>query len=448
MISRIIYEGNIVMFHLQPTPTYSTDSDSPAETIVPRKSSWFKRALLFAGPGLLVSVGYMDPGNWATAIEAGSHYGYQLLYVIILASVVGMFIQCLCTRLAIATGKNLAQLCGERYSNKTRYLLWFLAELSIIATDIAEVLGTALALHLLFNLPLIWAIILTIFDTFLVLALQGSHFRRVEAIVLSLVFSIALCFTVELFIIKPFWPDVWSGLHPNLSALSDQTYLYLAIGIIGATIMPHNLYLHSAIIQTRRTNADEKHPGKLLRAAKWDTVLSLSLALLVNSAILILASAAFHHTGNTTVTDIAEAYHLLTPLFGGAMASLLFAIALLAAGQSSTFTGTIAGQVILDGFLHKQIPYWLRRFITRTLALIPALIGIMILGDKGVGTLLVASQVVLSLQLPFALWPLIRMTNNASLMHGLHNKPLIQYLSWGIFMVITIANIALLWTLL
>lgn len=426
------------------TSTYSANDVATSGGSVSIKLSWFKRIILFAGPGLLVSVGYMDPGNWATAIEAGSRYGYQLLYIVLLASIVGMFVQCLCTRLAIATGKNLAELCGERYPKKTRYVLWFLAELSIIATDIAEVLGTALALHLLFNLPLLWAIVLTIFDTFLVLALQGNHFRRIETIILSLVFSIALCFTVELFIIKPYWPDVWAGFQPHPSAFSDSTYLYLAIGIIGATIMPHNLYLHSAIIQTRRTEENIKKPIKLLRAAKWDTILSLSLALLVNSAILILASAAFHHTGNTHVTDIADAYHLLTPLFGGVVASLLFAIALLAAGQSSTFTGTIAGQVVLDGFLHKTIPYWQRRFITRVLALVPALLGILILGDQGVGTLLVASQVVLSLQLPFALWPLIKMTSDTQLMHGLQINHKMRVISWGIFAIIVMANIALL----
>lgn len=426
-----------------PTPTQT------GETVSRQSSSWLKRGLLFAGPGLLVSVGYMDPGNWATAIEAGSRYGYQLLYIVVFASLIGMFAQCLCSRLAIATGKDLAQLCSERYPGKTRYGLWFLAELSIIATDIAEVLGAALAFHLLFNIPLLIAIVLTMFSTFFVLYLQGKNYRRVEAIILGLVLSITLCFTIELFIIQPYWPEVATGLQPNISALfSDQTYLYLAIGIIGATVMPHNLYLHSSVIQTRNTSTDLTMKQRTLRAAKVDTLFSLSLALLVNGAILILAATAFHQSGNTNVTDIAQAYHLLTPLVEGAAASLLFAIALLASGQSSTFTGTIAGQVILDGFLHKKIPYWQRRLITRALAIIPAFIGILILGDAGVGTLLVLSQVVLSLQLPFALWPLIQMTNDATLMQGFHNTPFVRYCAWGIFILIVIANAMLLWTLL
>lgn len=432
------------MFKLPKIATAPFCPSAVEQTItIPPQANWLKRAILFAGPGLLVAVGYMDPGNWATAIEAGSRYGYQLLYIVVLASLVGMFTQCLCSRLAIATGKDLAQLCSERYPKGTRYLLWFLAELSIIATDIAEVLGAALAFHLLFNLPLLWAIVLTIFDTFIVLALQGANFRRVEAIVLGLVLSISACFAVELFIIKPVWPDVFAGLTPSISAFSDQTYLYLAIGIIGATVMPHNLYLHTSVIQTRSKLQDLAGKQKTIRAAKLDTIISLALALLVNSAILILASSAFHHTGNTEVADIAEAYHLLTPLVGGTLASFLFAIALLAAGQSSTFTGTIAGQVVMDGFLHKRIPCWQRRLITRTLALIPAFIGIMVLGDKGVGPLLVLSQVILTLQLPFALWPLIKMTSDASLMKGLQNTTLVKYSAWGIFALIAIANILL-----
>lgn len=250
----IIYDAGklIMMFRLPKTATAPFCPSAVEQSVtVPAQSSWLKRAVLFAGPGLLVSVGYMDPGNWATAIEAGSRYGYQLLYVVVLASIVGMFTQCLCSRLAIATGKDLAQLCSERYPKRTRYMLWVFAELSIIATDIAEVLGAALAFHLLFNLPLIWAILLTILDTFIVLALQGANFRRIEAIVLGLILSISICFAVELLIIKPVWPEVFEGLKPSLPSFSDQTYLYLAIGIIGATVMPHNLYLHSSVIQTR-----------------------------------------------------------------------------------------------------------------------------------------------------------------------------------------------------
>ena len=401
----------------------------------------FKRALRFAGPGLLISIGYMDPGNWATAIEAGSRYGYNLLFVVLLASLAGMAVQCLCSRLGIATGRDLAQLCRERYSKRSARVQWLLAEISIIATDLAEVLGCALAFHLLLGCSLTTGIALTAFDTLLVLALQGRGFRRLEAIMLALVLTIVGCFFVELVLIKPYWPDVFEGFKPSLSAISDAAPLYIAIGIIGATVMPHNLYLHSSIVQTRLTGSDYASKLDAVRLSRIDTIGSLALALLVNAAILILAAAAFHHSGNSDVVDIQDAYRMLDPLVGGALASVLFGVALLASGQSSTFTGTIAGQVIMEGYLDLKIPCWQRRLITRGLALVPAFLGVWLMGDDAVGKLLILSQVVLSLQLPFALYPLIRMTSDRRLMGPFANRLPTRLLAWFLFAVISCANL-------
>ena len=426
-------------------PTTATAPFCPSEVSgsvpVDASAPFFKRVLRFAGPGLLISIGYMDPGNWATAIEAGSRYGYHLLFVVLLASLAGMAVQCLCSRLGIATGRDLAQLCRERYSKRSARVQWLLAEISIIATDLAEVLGCALAFHLLLGCSLTTGIALTAFDTLLVLALQGRGFRRLEAIMLALVMTIVGCFFVELVLIKPYWPDVFEGFKPSLSAISDAAPLYIAIGIIGATVMPHNLYLHSSIVQTRLTGNDHASKLDAVRLSRIDTIGSLALALLVNAAILILAAAAFHQTGNTDVVEIQDAYRMLDPLVGGAMASILFGVALLASGQSSTFTGTIAGQVIMEGYLNLKIPCWQRRLITRGLALVPAFLGVWLMGDDAVGKLLILSQVVLSLQLPFALYPLIRMTSDKRLMGPFANRLPTRLLAWFLFAVISCANL-------
>src|SRR5471032_3584078 len=425
-------------------PKVATAPFCPSEVngsiVVDPRASFFKRVLKFAGPGLLISIGYMDPGNWATAIEAGSRYGYNLLFVVLLASLAGMAVQCLCSRLGIATGKDLAQLSRERYSRRSARFQWLLAEISIIATDLAEVLGCALAFHLLLGCSLTFGIALTAFDTLLILALQNRGFRRLEAIMLVLVATIGVCFFIELVLIKPYWPDVARGFVPSLSAISDTAPLYIAIGIVGATVMPHNLYLHTSIVQTRMIGQDLAGKQDAVKLARIDTIGSLALALLVNAAILILAAAAFHATGHGDVVDIQDAYHLLDPLVGGALASVLFGVALLASGQSSTFTGTIAGQVIMEGYLNLRIPCWQRRLITRGLALIPAFIGVWLMGDNAVGKLLVLSQVVLSLQLPFALYPLIRMTNDKQLMGPFVNRLPTRVLAWGLFGVISAAN--------
>ncbi|MFJ7883115.1 Nramp family divalent metal transporter [Pseudomonas sp. NPDC096917] len=402
---------------------------------------FWKRVLRFAGPGLLISIGYMDPGNWATAIEAGSRYGYTLLFVVLLASLAGMAVQCLCSRLGIATGRDLAQLCRERYSQRSARVQWLLAEISIIATDLAEVLGCALAFHLLLGCSMTFGIALTAFDTLLILALQGKGFRRLEAIMLALVMTIAACFFVELVLIKPYWPDVFEGFKPSFAAISDAAPLYIAIGIVGATVMPHNLYLHTSIVQTRLTGTDYASKLDAVRLSRIDTIGSLALALLVNAAILILAAAAFHQTGHSDVIEIQDAYRMLDPLVGGAMASILFGVALLASGQSSTFTGTIAGQVIMEGYLDLRIPCWQRRLITRGLALIPAFLGVWLMGDDAVGKLLILSQVVLSLQLPFALYPLIRMTSDKKLMGPFANRLPTRLLAWFLFAVISGANV-------
>ncbi|UZJ62844.1 Nramp family divalent metal transporter [Pseudomonas sp. KU26590] len=412
---------------------------------MPANASFLRKLMLFVGPGLLISIGYMDPGNWATAIEAGSRFGYSLLFVVVLASLSGMVLQNLCSRLGIATGRDLAQLSSEHYSRRVGMGQWILAELSILATDLAEVLGAALAFHLLLGVSITTGVALTAFDTVIVLALQGANFRRLEAIVLGLIATIATCFFIELVLIKPFWPDVVAGLKPSWEMLSNQEPLYIAIGILGATVMPHNLYLHSSVVQTRVNGTSVESKASAIRYARVDTIASLSLALLINAAILILAAAAFHGTGHTDVVEIQDAYHLLDPLVGGAVASVLFGVALLAAGQSSTFTGTIAGQVVLEGFLKAKIPCWQRRLATRGLALIPAFIGVIWFGDGAVGKMLVLSQVVLSLQLPFALWPLIRFTSDPQLMGPFANSRLTKTLAWGLFGLISGANLTLMY---
>ncbi|MDA8520216.1 Nramp family divalent metal transporter [Acidovorax sp. NCPPB 4044] len=400
-----------------------------------------KKLLRYAGPGLLVSVGYMDPGNWATDIEAGSRFGYGLLFVVLLASLAAMLLQALCVRLGLVAQRDLAQLCRERYGPAANRFLWAGAELAIIACDLAEVLGGALALHLLFGVSIPVGIGITAFDTLLVLGLQGAGFRRVEAIVLALVGTIAACFAVELAFSQPLWTEVAMGFAPSLERLQQPGALYLAIGIVGATVMPHNLYLHSSIVQTRLVDDSDAGRREAIRFCTLDAVVSLSLALLVNAAIMVLAASAFHSRGHQDVADIADAYRLIEPLVGSALAATLFGIALLASGQSSTFTGTIAGQIVMEGFLNLKIPCWQRRLITRVLALVPALLGVWWLGDEGVGKMLVLSQVVLSFQLPFAMWPLIRFTSDRSVMGGFANGRTVRWLAWTLFGVISVANV-------
>jgi manganese transport protein len=426
-----------------PLPKTATAPFCPSEVagsiVVAQDLPWWKKALRFAGPGLLVSVGYMDPGNWATDIEAGSRFGYRLLFVVLLSSLAAMLLQCLAARLGIATRKDLAQLSSQRYPKALGRAQWVLAELSIISCDLAEVLGSALAFKLLFGVSLPVGVALTALDTFIVLGLQGQGFRRVESIILGLVGTIGICFVVQLFLVGPDWHAVAAGFVPSLHALDSREPLYLAIGILGATIMPHNLYLHSSIVQTRAVSG-ETGKWAAIRLTRVDTICSLSLALLINAAILIVAAGAFHATGRHDVADIGDAYQLLAPIAGTTVASIAFAIGLFASGQSSTFTGTIAGQVIMDGFLQMKLPCWQRRLITRGLAIIPAFIGVIVMGDRAIGALLVASQVVLSVQLPFAMYPLIRFTDDRALMGPFANTRLVSVAAWLLFVTISAAN--------
>jgi len=433
------------MFSLpQWLPKTATAPFCPAEVrgavAVPDGLSTWQRVLRFAGPGLLVSVGYMDPGNWATDIEAGSRYGTALLFVVVLSSLAAIVLQTLSLRLGLVTGRDLAQMSRDRYGPRTVRVQWLLAEIAIIACDIAEVLGSALAFKLLLGVPLWAGVLLTALDTVIVLGLKGKGFRQLEAIILGLVGTIGICFLVQLILVKPDAGAVARGLIPSLDALKQGNALYLAIGIVGATIMPHNLYLHSAIVQTRVVAPDEASKRSALKLATLDTVVSLAVALFINAAILILAASAFHRSGNTEVAGIEEAHRLLEPLTGAAVAGLLFGIALFASGQSSTFTGTIAGQVILEGFLNLKIPCWQRRLITRGLAIVPALIGVLTMGEHSVGKLLVLTQVVLSAQLPFAIFPLLRFTDDKALMGVFANGWLTKTVAWSLFVVISAAN--------
>jgi manganese transport protein len=436
-----------VSFLLDRLPRVASAPFCPSEVAgsvaVPSRAPWWRRAMLSAGPGLLVAIGYMDPGNWATDIAAGSRFGYDLIGVVALSGLAALVLQILAMRLGLVTGRDLARLARDQYSPAPRVFLWILAELAIVATDVAEVLGAALALHLLIHVPLWLGVVLTAFDTVIVLAMKGDTIGRVERVVMLLAAAIGASFLAELVMIPPDWGAVLGGFAPPAARLTDPDAIYLAIGILGATVMPHNLYLHSSVVLSRKSDAPL---GQQLRLAGLDIGVALLLATLVNAAILVMAGAAFNAHGETGVGAIDEAWRLLTPIAGPG-AALIFGLALLASGQSATFTGTIAGQVVLEGFLARQIPCWQRRLATRALALVPALGGVLWLGEAGVGRLLVASQVVLSLQLPFALWPLLRFTGDRALM-GAHASPAwLRVTGWVLFGVIVAANLWLLVTL-
>ena len=409
-------------------------------------SKW-RKMLAFAGPGYLVAVGYMDPGNWATDLAGGSRFGYALLSVILISNLMAVLLQGLSSKLGIVTGRDLAQACRDHYSTPVVWALWLLCEIAIAACDLAEVIGSAIALNLLFGIALPLGVAITGLDVLLLLYLQNKGVRVLEALVITLVMTVGVCFAFELFLARPDMIGVAKGFIPTLDIVTDREKLYIAIGILGATVMPHNLYLHSSIVQTRLIANDDRSRRDAIRLSTLDTVVSLSLALLVNAAILALAASAFHSTGHQQVADLQDAYHLLDPLVGGALASVLFGLALLAAGQSSTFTGTIAGQIVLEGFLDLKIPCWQRRLATRALALVPAFLGVLWLGDAGVGALLVGSQVVLSLQLPFAIWPLLRATSDRTLMGVFANGPWLKFSAWGLLALISVANLWLLMTL-
>lgn len=430
-----------------PLPTVPTAPFCPAEVkgsiAIDAGVSRLTKLRRFAGPGLLVAIGYMDPGNWATDIQAGSQFGYALLWVVVFSSVAAIFLQTLAARLGLVAGRDLAQASYDRYGPFGRIVQWITAEVSIIACDIAEVLGCALAFKLLLGVPLAWGIVLTALDTMIVLGLQGKGFRQVEAIVFGLIGTMAFCFVAQVAMVPPDWRAVLHGLAPSVPGHDRKDAIVLALGIVGATIMPHNLYLHSSVVQTRRVVGGAGDAIKeTLAMVRIDTWISLVVAMLVNAAILVLAGAAFHATGQTGVADIEQAYRLITPIVGGA-AAWLFGIALLASGQSSTLTGTIAGQVIMDGFLHMKMPCYQRRLITRGLALAPALAGVLWLGDGALGQLLVWSQVLLSLQLPFAMWPLIRSVGDRSIMREYAIGCGTKVVAWTLFVLVSITNLVL-----
>ena len=408
-------------------------------------ASFFRKMIAFAGPGYLVAVGYMDPGNWATDLGGGSQFGYKLLSAVLVSSLMAIFLQALSARLGIATGRDLAQACREHYSPRTTAVLWVICEIAIAACDLAEVLGSAVALKLLFGLPLLPGVLLTGLDVLLVLALQGRGFRVLETLVITLICTIAACFAYEIFFARPLWIEAARGFMPTMDILKNRDMLYLAIGILGATVMPHNLYLHSSIVQTRAFKVTAAGKREAIRFATLDSTLALGLSLFINAAILVLGAAAFHQRGMTTVADISQAYQLLTPVLGASLASVLFATALLCSGQNSTLTGTLAGQIVMEGFLHWRIQPWLRRLITRTMAIIPAAIVIGVMGEGRVTSLLILSQVVLSFQLPFAVVPLIQFTSDRSKMGEFVNPPIVALFGWAMAVAIVVLNGALLW---
>ncbi len=415
---------------------------------VPRDISFFRKLVLFAGPGFLVAVGYMDPGNWATDLAGGARFGYDLLFVILLSNCFAVILQHLALKLGIATGRDLAQICRDTFSKKTAIFFWLMAEIMIIACDLAEVIGSAIALKLLFNIPILAGVIITVADVFVILLLQKKGFRYIEAIVITLIATITGCFVVELFLSGPAVISVFQGFIPNSDLIFNRDMLYIAVGILGATVMPHNLYLHSAVVQTR--NYEENEPGKkeAIKFATIDSTVALSLALFINAAILIVSAATFHFSGYRGVAEIEQAYKLLSPLLGTGLASILFGVALLASGQNSTMTGTLAGQIIMEGFINLRIQPWLRRLVTRFMAIVPAVIVIIIYGPGRLTDLLVLSQVVLSVQLSFAVFPLVIFTSSKKIMGTFVNNRVLTITSWLIAAAIMGLNVWLIYTIL
>ncbi len=408
-------------------------------------ASWIRKVIAFAGPGYLVAVGYMDPGNWATDIGGGSRFGYTLLSVILISNLMAMFLQALSAKLGIASGRDLAQACREHYSRRTSIALWIVCEIAIAACDLAEVLGSAVALQLLFGLPLLAGVIITGLDVLVVLALQGRGFRIIEAFVVTLIGTVGACFAYEIFFSHPLWRAAAVGLIPTAEILRNRDMLYIAIGILGATVMPHNLYLHSSIVQTRAFGSSTRDRREAIRYAVFDSTLALGFALFINAAILILGAAAFHTRGMNNVAEISDAYKLLSPVLGVSFASTIFACALLASGQNSTLTGTLAGQIVMEGFLQIRLKPWLRRLITRALALVPAALVIGIAGEGKVTPLLILSQVILSFQLPFAVIPLIQFTGDRKKMGEFANSRFTTVVAWIVAAAILFFNGELLW---
>jgi manganese transport protein len=408
---------------------------------VSRSPQMWRRLLGFIGPGFLISVGYMDPGNWATDLAAGSRYGYTLLFVIMLSNLMAILLQSLAIKLGIAGEQDLAQACRAQYSRPVAVGLWIIAEIAIAACDLAEVIGSAIALQLLFHIPLLAGVLITSLDVLLILLLEHRGFRYLEALVIVLIGTIAALFGIEILLSRPEFAPILRGLLvPSRQLMSNPEMLYIGIGILGATVMPHNLYLHSSLVQTRNYPRTPEGKREAIHFANWDSAAALTMALFVNAAILIVAAAVFHRSGHTEVAEIEDAYRLLSPLLGVGGASAIFAIALLASGQNSTLTGTLAGQVVMEGFLHIRLPQWQRRLITRLLAIIPTVIVVALYGEHGTARLLVFSQVVLSMQLSFAVFPLVAFTSSRRIMGQFANALWLKVLAWTIAIVIAALN--------
>jgi len=408
---------------------------------VPKSFGFWRKFLAFSGPGYLVAVGYMDPGNWATDLAGGSAFGYSLLCVILLSNLMAILLQTLCARLGIATGRDLAQACRDHYSKPIAVVLWLLCEIAICACDLAEVIGSAIALNLLFHIPLVWGVCITALDVLVVMYLQNKGFRYLEALVVTLILLIGGCFLLEIIFSRPDFTAVLGGFIPKPEIIKNPEMLFIAIGILGATVMPHNLYLHSSIVQTRKYEQTTEGKREAIKFAIIDSTTALMFALFINAGILIVSAAAFHTTGQNGVAEIQDAYKLLSPTLGIGIASAVFAIALLASGQNSTLTGTLAGQIVMEGFLNIRLRPWLRRLITRLMAIIPAVIITAIYGESGTAKLLILSQVILSLQLSFAVVPLVLFTSDRRKMGDFVNPLWLKSLAWIVTAIIVVLNI-------
>ena len=425
-------------------PATKSLAEVNATVAVPTAGRWWRRLLAFVGPGYLVSVGYMDPGKWATDLAGGSKFGYTLLSVILLSNLMAILLQSLAARLGIVTDRDLAQACRATYSPAVNLLLWLACEAAIIACDLAEVIGTAIALKLLFGIPLIGGALLAALDAFLLLLLMNRGFRFLEAFVIALLAVIAVCFAVQIVAAAPPVTEVLRGFMPKSEIFTNPEMLYIAIGIIGATVMPHNLYLHSSIVQTRAYQRNDEGRREAIKWATTDSTIALMLALFINAAILVVAAATFHKSGHSDVAEIGQAFELLSPLLGLGIASTLFAVALLASGLNSTVTATLAGQIVMEGFLDLRLPSWARRLLTRGIAIIPVIVVTAIYGERGTADLLVFSQVVLSMQLPFAVIPLVRFVSDRRKMGRFAIPAYVAAIAWIVAGVIVALNVKLL----
>jgi manganese transport protein len=432
----------------KPAPAWRSESLQPslpevAGSIKIGGGSKWRRALAFVGPGYLVAVGYMDPGNWATSIAGGAKYGYALLTVALISNIMAIVLQALCARLAVATGRDLAQACRDAYPRPVAWGLWVLAELAICATDLAEVIGTAIGLNLLFGIPLEIGVLITAMDVFLILYLQNIGFRWVEAFVVALLGVIAVCFGIQIAMADPDWSAVIAGFAPTTDIVTNPDMLYLSLGILGATVMPHNLYLHSGIVQTRAFGQSLPEKREALTFATLDSTIALMLALLINGSLLVLAASTFHNTGRTDIAEIGQAHAVLQPLLGSALAPTLFGISLLCCGLNSTVTATMAGQIVMEGFINFKLAPWLRRLVTRGIAIVPAAAVTIAYGESGTAQLLILSQVILSLQLPFAVLPLVAMTASKAKMGELVAPRWLSGFAMIIAAIIVVLNVKL-----